>query len=84
MNTGGKGAALASLKTKLQSLRDELDKTKDEYDQKCKECEGLDGEKNQVIVWNIYDKNLLLLILFEAQFNETQARLCVPSSEAKE
>jgi len=44
----GKGAVLASLKGKMQALRDELDKVKDDYDQKCKECETLNEEKNQV------------------------------------
>lgn len=44
----GKGAVLSSLKGKMQSLRDELDGVKDQYDQKCKECETLNEEKNQV------------------------------------
>ena len=50
MNGGGKGAVLASLKGKMQSLRDELDGVKDQYDLKCKECENLNSEKNQVMI----------------------------------
>lgn len=48
MNMGGKGAVLSSLKGKMQALRDELDGVRDEYDQKCKECEALKADKNQV------------------------------------
>lgn len=46
----GKGAVLASLKSKMQTLRDELDGVKDQLDQKCKENEKLDEEKNQVVI----------------------------------
>lgn len=53
MMNGGKGAVLASLKGKMQSLRDELDGVKDNYDQKCKECEKLIGEKNEVDILHI-------------------------------
>lgn len=49
MNVGGKGAALSSLKTKMQSLRDEMDKIRDDLDQKSKECEALKDEKNKVL-----------------------------------
>lgn len=45
---------LASLKGKMQSLRDELDGVKDNFDQKCKECETLNGEKNEVIIYILY------------------------------
>lgn len=43
-----KGAALSSLKTKMQGLRDEMDGLKDELDNKAKECEALKEEKHKV------------------------------------
>ena len=46
----GKGAVLASLKSKMQTLRDELDGVKDQLDQKCKDNETLVEEKNQVLI----------------------------------
>lgn len=44
-----RGVVLASVKNRMQALRDELDNVKDSYDAKCKECEALVEEKNQVI-----------------------------------
>lgn len=43
-----RGVVLSSVKARMQALRDELDNTKDAYDAKCKECEALVEEKNQV------------------------------------
>jgi len=45
---GGKGVVLGSLKVKMQGLRDELEELQDRYEEKCKECENLKSEKNQV------------------------------------
>lgn len=56
MMNGGKGAILASLKSKMQSLRDELDGVRDQLGEKCKECENLHVEKNQVT--KIYDDSV--------------------------
>lgn len=44
-----RGVVLSSVKARMQSLRDELDNLRDDYDLKCKECERLGDEKNQVI-----------------------------------
>lgn len=42
-------AVLNNVKARMQNLKDELDNLRDSYDLKCKECETLVEEKNQVI-----------------------------------
>ena len=46
--SGKNTAVLNNVKARMQALRDELDNLKDSYDLKCKECEQLTEEKNQV------------------------------------
>lgn len=43
-----RGVVLSSVKARMQAVRDELDNLKDAYEHKCKECEVLLEEKNQV------------------------------------
>lgn len=50
MESVTKGAALSSLKNKMQALRDDMDAVKDELDKKAKECESLREDKHQVYV----------------------------------
>lgn len=54
-DAAGRGAILAGLKNKMSTLKDELDNLQDAYDQKCKECETLKEERDQVSVSYSYN-----------------------------
>jgi len=54
-----RGVVLASVKGRMQALRDELDTVKDNYDLKCRECEALIEEKNQVCENQNQNRNVL-------------------------